>query len=89
MNSSFKLIDGNFTPEESKSVIIPLLNRKIDFHALVAFSEEIRFNRDKVSSKTRIAELEKSITEISKLIDEAEKLGKKLNVKSEIHIEMV
>lgn len=86
---TFKLIDGEFSAEEAQKVLMSLLNNKIDFHSLYAFSNQIRFdNNDTVSGK-RIEELTKTRTEIAALAQRAKAEGYHFVVKSDISIELV
>ena len=91
MNSTnqFKLIDGDFSPEESQKILMSLINSKIDFHSLFAFSNHIRFNGDADISKKRIEELTATRNEIASLIKESTINGKKFRIKSTIIIEVI
>lgn len=85
----YKLIEGDFSTEEAKKVLLSLINNKIDYHNLNAFSDFIRNNESLDKSKNRILELTKTREAISLLISEAKKSGLKLNIKSYITIELI
>lgn len=54
---STQLIDGTFSPEKAKSILLQLLNDKMNFHYLEKVSNEERFGKDHEHSDKRIAEL--------------------------------
>ena len=85
----YKLIEGDFSTEEAKTVLMSLINNKIDYHNLNAFSDLIRNNEVTDTSKSRVFELIKAREEISILINEASKKGLRLNIKSNITIELI
>ena len=59
---TFKLIDGDFTAEEAKGILLALVNHKISHHEMNAFSEQIRFN--KKPSNDRLAILKETREQI-------------------------
>jgi hypothetical protein len=85
---NFKLIEGDFSIEEAKKMLMSLISSKINFHNLNSFSDYVRFNRDPKKLENRIAELTATREEILKLMEEAERQGMKLNIKSNITIEL-
>lgn len=85
----FKLIDGEFSADESHKILMSLLNHKIDFHSLFAFSNHIRFNKDLDVSKKRIEELTEAKEAITALIAKAKADGYHFVIKSAISLEMV
>jgi len=85
----YKFIEGDFAIEEAKTLLMTLITNKINFHNLNSFSDYVRFNGDAEKSKTRISELNTTREEILKLIEEAEKKGLKLNIKSTISIDLI
>jgi hypothetical protein len=87
--NEFKLVNGVFSAEEAKTVLMTLITNKINFHSLNSFSDYVRFNEDIDKSKKRISELTTTREEILKLMEEAEKKGMKLNIKSNISIELI
>lgn len=88
-NHNFKLIDGEFSAEEAQKVLMSLINYKIDFHHLVAFSNHIRFNNDIEGSKKRIEELTKTKDEIAEITKMAKLEGYHFAIKSDITLELV
>lgn len=82
----FELVNGNFNPEEAKTVINSLINSKINFHNLEDFSNSIRFNSDSSNSKIRIEQLNEIKTKINQLLTEAN--SKNLSVELNCHFEV-
>lgn len=91
MNKSqkLKLIDGYFSPEESREILLNVFSNKIQFHQMKNFSSQERFGKDDNSSVKRIPQLKKSIDKLLKIIDAAEKKGDNLEVKSEVIISII
>lgn len=85
----YKFIDGDFSIEEAKTVLMTLITNKINFHSLKSFSDYVRFNEDIDKSKKRISELTTTREQILNLIELAENKGMKLTIKSNISIELI
>ena len=85
---NYKLIEGDFSVEEAKNMLMSLITSKINFHNLNSFSDYVRFNKDPEKLEKRIAELASTREEILTLMDDAEKKGMKLTIKSTITIEL-
>jgi len=85
----YKLIEGNFRPEDAKEILISIINNKIKYHELIAFSNHIRFNDDINSSQKRIEELTITKNAIENLTNMAIKEGKNLKIDSSILIEFI
>lgn len=51
---TFKLIDGDFTAEEARDILLALVNHKISHHEMNAFSEQIRFNKKPSNDRLEI-----------------------------------
>lgn len=88
-NGNYDLIKGEFTPEEGLEIISHLLMKKINFHELKTFSQQIRFGLEDPASLTRIEELRASAEELKELIKAAKLSGKNLRVKSNITVELI
>lgn len=54
---SIKLIDGEFTPARAKTLLLELIQYKINFHKVEKFSNEFRYGEDREHSENRINEL--------------------------------
>lgn len=86
---NLKLIDREFSAEEAQKILMSLINNKIDFHNLFAFSNYIRFNNDVNGSKKRIEELTKTRDEVTVITQMANQEGYHFNIKSTIQLELV
>ncbi|MFB9088019.1 hypothetical protein [Flavobacterium paronense] len=85
----YKLIEGIFSTAEAKTVLMSVITSKINYHNLNAFSEFVRNNKAVENTKNRVLELTTTREDIIKLIEDAEKMGMKLNIKSDITIELI
>jgi hypothetical protein len=86
----FELIQGEFTPEDARDIVINLIQKKINFHSTRNFSNFIRFgSAEEEWSLKRIEDLKKSEEEIRNLINQAKAEGKKLKIQSDISIEFI
>jgi hypothetical protein len=54
---NFTLVDGKFSAEDAREILLSLINNKIKFHELKNFSYEVRYSRSDNHSVMRIAEL--------------------------------
>jgi hypothetical protein len=86
---NYDLIKGDFTPEEGLEIISHLLDKKINFHELKIFSQDIRFGQEDAASLKRISELKACIEQMKELSKEAKLSGKTLRVKSSISVELI
>lgn len=85
---TLNLIDGVFSPNEAKDVLVTLIRNKINFHNLEIFSLEERNGKDIERSQKRLAELKKNNEKLIEIIQYAEKNEKTLKVFSSINIEI-
>jgi hypothetical protein len=54
---NFTLVEGKFSAQDAREILLSLINNKIKFHELKNFSHEVRFSRTDNHSVMRIAEL--------------------------------
>jgi hypothetical protein len=87
--NEYKLIEGNFSPENAKEILISIINNKIKYHELIAFSNHIRFNDSLNSSQKRVEELTKTKESIEDLLQLAIKEGKNLKIDGTFFIEFI
>lgn len=85
----FKLIDGQFHPDDAKNVLLSLFNNKIAYHQLESFSNHIRHGSDVAISQKRIHSLKESIENIKVILEEANATGKQLKIEGAIQITFV
>lgn len=84
---NFKLIDGCFSPKESREIISSVFASKILFHKIKNLSSLERFGKEDETAINRIHHLKKSMENLFLILDEAEKKGCKLEVSSKISIQ--
>lgn len=82
----FKLIDGHFSAKDGREILSNVFSSKIQFHSLQNFSSQERFGKDDEIALKRIPELRQSLEQIRQLIEEAERNGEELEIKSEVHV---
>ncbi|CAN5792595.1 hypothetical protein BH11BAC3_BH11BAC3_40230 [soil metagenome] len=81
-----KFIDGKFSPEDAKEILVNLMNHKIRFHSMKNFSSEERFGKPVEGSQKRIDELKASREKIILLIQQAVDDKSDLRIESSINI---
>lgn len=84
--NEFKLIDGHFSPDEAREIVMNVFLEKIQFHKNKNFSSEERFGKEDITAVKRILELKRSMDSISKLIEEAKQNNETLQIISEVKI---
>jgi len=85
----FDLVKGEFSPDEASEILVDLFSKKINFHEVKSFSEQIRFGTEDVKGLKRIKELKIARNSAIELIAEANKSGKSLRIYSTISIELI
>lgn len=90
MNSdkNFSLIEGLFTAEEAKEILLNIFSAKIQFHQLKNFSSIERFGRKDEASCHRIPVLKDNIATILEILKQAND-PKKVKISAEITIKIV
>lgn len=88
-NDNYMLIDGKFNPEGAAKVLFALVNSKINYHNLEAFSNHERHGSDITKAEKRIKELQIMNRKIKKAIDYAIKNNKELEIKGNINLKFV
>lgn len=81
-----KLIDGSFSPDEAREILMNVFSSKIQFNKMKNFSSEERFGKEDITALKRIPELKKSMDIISKLIEEAKQNNETIQIISEVKI---
>ncbi|HSF56047.1 MAG TPA: hypothetical protein VLA71_19985 [Algoriphagus sp.] len=89
MNNSekLKLIEGSFSYEEAREVLMELFSAKINFHEMRNFSSRERFGKEDENSIKRIALLKESTKKLAKFLEHAKSGQKKLIINS--HIDLI
>jgi cell fate (sporulation/competence/biofilm development) regulator YlbF (YheA/YmcA/DUF963 family) len=83
---TFTLIDGIFSNEEAKDILMNIISTKIHFHEKRDFSSQERFGKKDEIAQRRIPELKESLNIINEKIAEAKSQNKKLLINSELTI---
>lgn len=86
---SLKLIEGQFTPSETRNVLNDLISSKIRYHNLEAFSIKERFNGDVSYSEKRVGELREVARQIEEIVHYTSEKGLNLIIESSIKIRFV
>jgi hypothetical protein len=86
--NQYKLIDGDFDPNEAAKILFALVNSKINYHSMDAFSSHVRFGTNFLAQENRIKELSEVNVAIKKLADYAISNNKKMRITGVINIEL-
>ena len=84
--NAFKLIEGSFSPDEAREILMNIFSSKIQFNQMKNFSSEERFGKEDTTAVKRIPQLKKSMDMISKLIEEAKQNNETIQIISEVKI---
>lgn len=82
----FNLALGNYTPDEAATVLLSLINSKINYHQLDVFRQHERGDGDGQRSKQRIEDLTTSREKVSQLLERSQKEGLRISVRGVIEI---
>lgn len=82
----FQLIDGTFTPTEASRVLLSLVQRKMDYHRLEQFSNELRLGRDPSHSEKRLQDLAKLESALKELFASATDTKQNLKINGWLEI---
>ncbi len=82
----FNLVLGNYTPDEAATVLLSLINSKINYHQLDVFRQQERGDGDGQRSKQRIEDLTTSREKVSQLLERSQKDGLRISVRGVIEI---
>ena len=88
-NYNFKLVDGQFDSKEAASVLFSLINSKMNYHNLQAFSIRERFSGDVSHLNKRVEALKNVSEDLKELLDYAGKNRMELKIDGVINIVMV
>ena len=83
------LIEGTFDVNEAKEILTNLYMTKINFHKVKNFSSQIRFEKDDKTANERIPVLKQCMEKYSEIIQEAKLKNKRIQISSEIIIQMI
>ena len=80
------LIEGNFSEEEAKEILMSIFSNKIQFHETKNFSSLERYGIQDEIASNRIPALKKELEKMKEILNMAK--NKKLMINSEIHISL-
>ncbi len=86
-NKEIGLINGTFSPNEAKELLLNLYTYKINFHELKNFSSNERLNKDDELIFEKISKLKQSKQIVMDIIQEAIDKNQELIITSTISIE--
>ena len=82
------LIEGNFSFDEAKEILISMFSSKINFHNIQNWSSQERFGKDDETAQKKVRLLKNEIEKLEEIILNAKSQNKKLVIKSEIIISL-
>jgi hypothetical protein len=88
-NEKLTLIEGDFSFDEAKEILISMYSSKINFHTMQNLSSLERFGKDDEIAQKRIPVLRNEMKKLKAILLEAKAKNKKLVVNSEISIALV
>lgn len=87
--NNYKLIEGDFDPVDASKILFTLVNSKINYHNLDAFSSHVRYGTSLVSQNKRIEELTEVNKAIKLLGDAAVESNKRMRIDCLIEIKLI
>lgn len=80
------LIEGVFSAEETKEILMNMFSSKINFHNIRNWSSRERFGKDDEISRKRIPQLQNEMQKLQEILSDAKNQNKKLLINSEVNI---
>jgi hypothetical protein len=87
-NLNLSLINGFYSPEEAKEIIMNVFASKIQFHELKNLRSLVTRDVEDEVSIMRVRQLKSSVDEFNKLLDLAQENDLELSIQSSIEITM-
>jgi len=86
-HETLSLMDGHFTADEAREVLISIFQAKIHFHVMRNFSSQERFGcHDKVAME-RLPILKKGLERIQELVSRSSEINERLIVTAQVRIQ--
>lgn len=85
-NEKLNLINGSFSQEEAKEILLNMITSKINYHDMKSWSSMERFGKSDATSEKRIIELKNEMIKLETILKRVEKSDKKLLINSDIFI---
>ena len=86
VSKKFSLIAGEFSPAETREILMNVFSSKIHFHEMRNFSMQERFGETDKTALKRIPQLKKCLDEIKKIIEDGEKKNLRFTLTSDVII---
>ena len=83
---NLELINGNFSAQDAKEILVTIFSSKIQFHQHKNFASKEKLGKEDKNALKRIVQLKKSLDKTYKLISEAELKNKRLDISAEVFI---
>jgi hypothetical protein len=83
---NLELINGNFSAQDAKEILVTIFSNKIQFHQRKNFASKEKLGKEDKNALKRIVQLKKSLDKTYKLISEAELKNKRLDISAEVFI---
>lgn len=88
-NQKLELINGQYTPTDAREVLLALINHKINFNNMAAFSAEERTNESVEHYRKRVKQLQELREAVINLIEEAAAGGYDLRINGSFGVTLV
>lgn len=85
-SETLTLIEGEFSGEEAREILLNIFSSKIHFHEVKNFSSQERFGKQDEIAVKRIPALKAEVLKLTDIISEAISQGRKLVISSDIKI---
>lgn len=86
---TLKLIEGDFTCQEAKELLLNIFGTKINFHKLKNFSSQERTGKSDLATLKRLSELQKEAEKLSDFIKYVEKTNRRISITSSINLNIL
>ncbi|MBL7761147.1 MAG: hypothetical protein JNK08_10675 [Sediminibacterium sp.] len=88
MNNTNKLtlIEGSFSQEEAREILLNMFSAKINFHNARNWSSQERWGKDDAIAQQRVPALKQEVEKLEAILAEAGKGNKELLIQSEVSI---
>jgi uncharacterized Zn finger protein len=87
-NEKLTIINGDYSFDEAKEVLMDLFHSKINFHNIKNWSSQERYGKDDLIAQERIPELRNEMKRLEEILIEAKSKNKRLVVNSDIIISL-
>ena len=85
-NLHLSLIEGSFSAEEAKEILLKIYGTKVNFHQRKNLSDQERFGESNATAEKRIPVLYKNIEDIKVFTEYAKTNNLKININSQINL---